>query len=254
MHSGKRLSILLGILIVLGLITGILSSVPALEKPDYLQRLSKMAGQVYFAVFAQALMAVTYVSIACLMVPLLKRGSEGLAIAYFGFRIVGAAFLFAGIATLLLLLFVSEKYALLAHSPLDDRTLGAVVIQMELFAEMARMVRDWLNHVAMVLPWAMGGLLMFLGLQSMRIVPAWIYLWGFIASGLTLLATLLLMLNIIQIVSAAYMLMNAPMALLEISFSFWPFLEGFPEGPAGSIVELEKTGKGARGAGQYSDD
>jgi hypothetical protein len=77
-----------------------LNSVPALEKPDYLTKLAAIKIQVLIAVIFQSAMAIAYVCIAVMLYPIIKRFSESLAIGYFGFRIIGAAFLFVGMGSL----------------------------------------------------------------------------------------------------------------------------------------------------------
>ena len=49
---------MLGVLLICGILFGILNSVPALENPDYLTKLSTIKTQVLIAVFFQAAMAV----------------------------------------------------------------------------------------------------------------------------------------------------------------------------------------------------
>ena len=84
MNSDRRTAIILGILLISGILFGILNSVPALEKPDYLTKLSAIKTQVLIAVFFQSAMAAVYVCIAVLLYPIIKRYNEGFAIGYLG--------------------------------------------------------------------------------------------------------------------------------------------------------------------------
>lgn len=218
MKSLRKLSIVFGVLLILGIVCGVFSSVLALEQPDYLSTLAGISVQVYIAVFFQATMAVVYVLIATVLYPVFREKQPVLAVIHTGFRLVGSAFLFAGIASLLLLLLVSESYV---NASVENHAYH------ETLGQILRAGRDWLNHVAMILPWSIGGIfLYYLFLQS-ELIPVWLSIWGLIASGLTVLATVLLMLNMIQIVSTAYMVMNAPTAILEVTLAMYLFIKGF---------------------------
>ncbi|MBU9711543.1 DUF4386 domain-containing protein [Bacillus tamaricis] len=98
---------ILGVLLILSFVFGILSSVTALESPDYLAKLSELEMQVLIASFFQAAMSLVYVCIAVLFYPILKNYNENLATGYLGLRLIGAGFLFAGIGPLLLILGLS---------------------------------------------------------------------------------------------------------------------------------------------------
>ncbi len=218
MDSERRRAVLLGVLLVSGIVFGILNSVPALEYPDYLARLSTMRSQVLTAVFFQAAMATVYVCIAVLFYPVVERYSKGLALGYFGLRIIGAAFLFVGIGSLLLLLQFSQS--LVSAGLLDAPRL-------QIAGELLRTGRDIMNHIEMVLPWALGGLILCWSMFKTRLVPRWLSVWGIIGAVLTTIATLLYMLGFIKIVTPTYMAMNMPTALFELSLAAFLIARGF---------------------------
>jgi len=70
-NSDRRTAIILGILLISGILFGILNSVPALEKPDYLTKLSAIKTQVLIAVFFQSVMAAVFVCIGVLFYPII---------------------------------------------------------------------------------------------------------------------------------------------------------------------------------------
>jgi hypothetical protein len=216
--SNRRTAILLGILLISGILFGIINTVPALEYPDYLTKLSAIETQVLIAVFFQSAMAVVYVCVTVLLYPILKKYHEGLAAGYFGFRIIGAGFLFAGIGSLLLLLWLSQSFisADQAYSSFFQTT-----------GELLRRGRDILNHIGMILPWSIGGLILYYCLYKIKLIPRWLSIWGIIGSAFTLLATLMLMLNFIKIVNPIYLILNAPTALFELALAFFLIIRGF---------------------------
>ena len=108
--TSRNTAIAFGMLLLAGIILGVLNSVPALERPDYLKKLSTIETRIRLAAVLQAAMAISYTCIAVLIFPIIKRYNETLAIGYFGFRIIAAAFLFFGIASLLLLFLLGQRY------------------------------------------------------------------------------------------------------------------------------------------------
>ncbi len=218
MSSYRKVSIAYGILLVSGIAFGIFSSVPVLEEPGYLAVLSSIKARVMIAVAAQCAMAITYTLIAALLYPVVRKHDEAAATAYFGFRIIGAAFLYVGIVTLLALLFISESY-LAAGGPASSH--------FQTTGELLRVTRDWFNHVGMILPWSAGGLILYYSFFRMNLVPKWLSIWGLAGSALTMIATFLLLFDIIKIVTTAYFALNAPSALFEVTLAVFLFVKGF---------------------------
>lgn len=215
MNSNRKTAIILGILLICGILFGILNSVPALEYPDYLTKLPTIKMQALAAVFFQGAMAVVYVWITVLLYPIIKKYNEYLATGCFGFRIIGAGFLFVGIGSLLLLLWLSQSFA------------SAEQINLFYFqttGELLRRGRDILNHIGMILPWSIGGLILYYCFYKMKLIPRWLSIWGFIGSGFTLLSTVLLMLTVIDPI---YFIMNTPTAFFELVLAIFLMVKGF---------------------------
>jgi hypothetical protein len=84
-----------------------------------------------------------------------------------------------------------------------------------------------MNHVGMILPWCLGGLILYYCLFKMQLVPKWLLIWGFVGSFLTIIVTLMLMLGFIKIVTPTYFLMNAPTAFFELSLAVYLLVKGF---------------------------
>lgn len=211
-------SVVSGCLILIGMVCGILSSVPSLEFPDYMSVLPAIEIQVLIAVFFQAAMAIVYVYIAVMFFPIIQRYNNGLANAYFGFRILGAGFLFVGIGSLLLLLWLSQAYV---SSGQNDASHLLVT------GELLRRGRDILNHIGMVLPWSIGGIILYYSLFRIRLIPRWIAIWGLAGSALTLLATLFYMMTFIEMAAPVYFIMNAPTAFIEVVLAMYLIIKGF---------------------------
>ncbi|MBF9016341.1 MULTISPECIES: DUF4386 domain-containing protein [unclassified Oceanispirochaeta] len=218
MKNSRKLSIAIGCLIITSLIAGILSSVPALEKPDFLITLGSKNVQVLIAVFFQSIMAVSYTFIAALLYPIVKKYSENAAIGYFSFRIIGAGFLYIGIVTLLSLLFFSKSFIS------AGQTEAAFY---HTTSELIRLVRDWLNHAGLILPWSIGGLILYHSLYKIKIIPEWLSIWGIISSFLTMIITFLFIMDLVKITSVMYFAFNMPAAFFEITLAVFLLVKGF---------------------------
>jgi len=180
-------------------------------------KLSEIRTQVLVAVFFQSAMATVYVCIAAMFYPILRKFRAGLAIGYFGFRIIGAAFLFVGIGSLMLLLSLSQAFvsAGQVNAPYFQAT-----------GELLRTGRDIMNHIGMILPWMSGSLILYYCMFKMKLVPNWLSIWGLIGSSLTIAATLLFMLDFIEMFTPTYMMMNIPSALFELSLAVYLIVKG----------------------------
>ena len=75
--------------------------------------------------------------------------------------------------------------------------------------------------------WSLGGLIVYYSLFKMKLVPQWLSVWGMVGSALTLIATVLLMLDVIKIVTPVYLIMNTPTALCELSLAVFLMVRGF---------------------------
>ena len=163
-------------------------------------------------------MVFVYLCIAVLLYPVIKQYNERIALGYFGLRIIGAMFLFIGIVSLLLLLFISQIFV---SSGQPDSS------HFQTIGQLLRVGRDWMNHVAMILPWSIGGLLLYYCFLRMKIIPIWLSLWGLIGSTLTLITTLLLMFDLIRIVTPIYFILLMPTAILDLVLAVYMIIKGF---------------------------
>jgi len=217
----------LGLLLICSLVFGVFSSVPALERPDYLEQLPDLEKQVLTAAFFQTAMAVAYVGIAVLFYSLLKSYSERLVTGFVAFKLIGAGFLFLGIGFLPLLMEVSQGAA--SVSPVNE-------VIFEWNAEWLRQGRDFVNHIGMILPWSIGSLILYYCLFTTARIPRWLAVWGMISSICTVVATLILLSDEISITSPAYLLLNTPTAFGELILAVFLMIKGI------NVDEKERTG------------
>ena len=218
MQISRNTSVIYGALLLAAIVSGILSSVPMIEESDYLQQLHANEPSVLMGVFFQALMAIIYVLIIVVTYPIVRMYRQKSALAYLIFRSIGAVFLFVGIATLLLFLPLGREFVV------ADATQVAFL---ETIGFMLRQVRDWLNHIGMILPWSIGGIFLYWAFFKTGLIPRWLSVWGLIGAVLTLFVTIFFMLDQIKLVSVAYFALNTPTALFEITLAVYLIIKGF---------------------------
>ena len=216
MNANRKTAILAGVLYFLGIIAGALSVVPVIDVPDYLVQISANAGQVASGAFFQFLMIAAYVGMALTLYPVLKKYDERLALGYFGFRLVAAAFIVIGVIILFLLLTLSQEF-IKAGAPESShfQTIG----------ELLRTGRDLVNHVGMILVLSMGGLMFYYLLYQTKLVPRWLAGWGIVGTAVTIVASGLFMLRSVDLMTSVYL--NFPLVLQEMVFAVWLIVKGF---------------------------
>ncbi len=226
MNSNRKATTIAGFLYIIGLVAGILSIAPAIDAPDYLIKTSANANQVIFGAFFQFIMAVAYAGIAIILYPILRKYNKSLALGFLSFRIIAVAFLIIGVASVLLLLTLSQEFVKAGTPNLSYfQTLGGLL----------RAGRDLVNHVTMPLVLTVSGLMFYFLLYQTKLIPRWLSVWGFISNLLGLLATLLVMFHFIEIITPIYIILALPTALQEMVLAVWLIVKGF--NPAAILPE-----------------
>ncbi len=218
MRSNRKPTTIAGLLYIIGMVAGILSIAPAIDAPDYLVKASANANQVTLGALFQFIMALAYAGIAIILYPILRKYDESLALGFFSFRIIAVVFLIIGVTSLLSLLALSQEFVKAGTSdPSYFQTLGGLL----------RTGRDLVNHVAMPLPLTVSGLMFYFLLYQTKLVPRWLSVSGFIATILSVSATLLVMFHFIEIITSIYIILALPTALQEMVLAVWLITKGF---------------------------
>ncbi len=214
MKENRKVGIIYGLLLLSAIVFGIFSSVPALEKPNYLSVLPRKKPQVFFAVVCQFAMATVYVAKAAVLHPMIKRYNKTLATGILLLRGIAATVLYLGSIALLMLLFVSEQ---------------ALEPNVRFVGELIRRGRDWTNHVAMILPWSMSAVLLYSYFLKAKRIAGGLAVWGIFGNVLTFVSTWLLTFGAINIVSPTYFILNMPTAFFELTLAIVLISKGFRE-------------------------
>ncbi|MEU1723103.1 DUF4386 domain-containing protein [Nonomuraea sp. NPDC005692] len=222
MHTNRRATAIAGALVILGMVAGALSVVPAVDEPRRLALISAHEGQVIVGAVAQSIMIPAYVGFALYLYPLLRAENEALSLGFVGFRLIAATFHLIGVIMLPLFLVLGQELT---------QAGAAAASGIEVVGELLRTARDLVNHVALIFSLSLGDLLLFRILWRSRSVPRWLSGWGFLAIAAAVSASFLVLLRLTDVVTPLYLAMNAPLALQTFVFAVWLTAKGFAANP-----------------------
>jgi hypothetical protein len=155
------------------------------------------------------------IGIAAMLFPVMRPHGEGLALWYFGFRILEAAAFVVGAVSVLSLISVSEA-SIVAAGP------SAPVY--EGLRSLALAANSWAGKLATV-AFVLGAVALYSLLYRSRLVPRFISAWGLVAVALLIVANLLAVDVTAGFQPAA--LLFAPIALNELFLAGWLIVKGF---------------------------
>ena len=83
---------------------------------------------------------------------------------------------------------------------------------------MLKMIRDLTNHLGVMVATGLGNLLLYYILFSGKYIPRWLSVWGIIGNILILLASFLILFQLVDVISTAYIAYNHTLSNTGISF------------------------------------
>ena len=79
----------------------------------------------------------------------------------------------------------------------------------------------------MILVLCTGNFMFYILLIKSKLIPQWLSAWGLIGAMLSAIASVLVLLRIINIITPEYMILNVPTALQEFILAIWLIVKGF---------------------------
>ncbi len=218
MDSHKKPAIFAGILIILGIVVGILSIVPAVESTDYLSEVYPNRNQVLFGAIFQFLLIPIYLGFSLILYQIIKNYKENLAIGFVGFRIISSVFQLIGVILIPIFLLLSQKY-------LYSESLN--ISYFEILGSLLKLGRDLSNHLGVMLATGLGNLILYFVFYKTRLIPQWLTWWGIFGNTLAMLASFLILFDTINVISTSFAIMTIPLVIQEIVFAIWLIRKGF---------------------------
>jgi Domain of unknown function (DUF4386) len=130
-NSSRKTAVMVGILFIVATLAPVLSGiflVPLQNASDLLRHVATHELQVMLGVLLELMMILAIVAIPVLLLPVLKRHNETLAIGYLGFRIVEVIPFIVGVIGLLLLPALGQQSLQVDLSDASLPTLGSLLL------------------------------------------------------------------------------------------------------------------------------
>jgi Domain of unknown function (DUF4386) len=215
-HTYRKTAIAVGILYIIATLVSLLSTAltsGALDAQDYLTRVAAQSDQVVAGALLLIAGGIAVVLIAALLFPILRRYGEGVALGYFGVRILEAVTLLVAAVSLLLLVSVSREYVRAGADAAASARLGSSGVVLQALNEWAFP----LNPVV----FGLGGLLLYVLLYRSRLVPRWLSVWGIVGVGMVFAFGLL------RMYGGGSLVLALPIGVQEMALAGWLIVKGF---------------------------
>lgn len=216
----RKTSIFVGVLFIIGTVSGVLSGIitgPIQNAPEILSSISTHETQWILGTLLILVMGLALAMVPVLLYPIFKKHNEVLALGAVLFRGVLEAVCYLAIVLSMLLL-VSASRGGSAGAAADA---AAPLIS----------AGDWLGQILAVV-FSIGALIIYYLFYQTRLIPRWLAGWGFIGAVLYFAAPLISMLSPLHpalSLGSPLGFLLAPLALQEMVFAVWLIVKGFSQ-------------------------
>lgn len=215
MNTIRNTARIVGVLYIIGTVTGILSAVlsaPILTASDYLTKISATENQIIINALLVLIMGFALAMVPVMMFPIFRKHNESLAIGAVVFRGALEAVLYIAIViNWFLLLTVSQEYVKSGSSNAPHfQTLGTVLLH----------ATKQINTILEIV-FSVGGLMIYYLFYQSKLIPRWLSVWGLLG------ATLYLSVGLFAMFSMDFDFLLAPLALQEMVLAVWLIVKGF---------------------------
>ncbi len=177
---------------------------------------------------------IAVVGIAVAIYPVLRRFSERVALGYVAARSIEAVLFAIGTMHLLTLVTVSQEFVAAGSPPTSHfQTLGSMLLA----------GHDWDDAALAFTAFSLGALILNYVLYQARLVPRWLSVWGLVGAALILAARMMVIYGL-EPSSATQIVLDAPIAVQEMTFAIWLIAKGFNTAAFASEPESVATGDG----------
>jgi len=227
MDTNRKTAIIVGVLFIIGTVSGVLSVVfsgPILDMPDFLMKVSANEGQLIIGALSVLTMGLALAMVPVMMFPILKKQNEALALGYVVFRGALETFTYmAMVISWLLLIILSQEYIKAGASDISFlQTLGTLSLE----------ANGQINHILKIV-FPIGSLIFNYLLYQSKLVPRWLSVWGLIGVTLHFAEGLLTLFGLLP--AGAETVMALPIALQEMVFAVWLIIKGFNPSAVASL-------------------
>lgn len=235
MKTYRKTAVMVGILFIIGTVSGILAAVftsPIMAGSTYPLNIYASESQWILGTLLILLMGLSLAMVPVFLYPLFKKQNEVLALGAVVFRGVLEAVCYMGtVITNFLLLSMSQDYGQASVADTSMQILGSTLIS----------AGDWASLI-LGLVFSIGGMMIYILLFQSKLVPRWLSGWGFIGAILYFIAHLEGIFGSQQVLSfdTGLGFLMIPLAIQEMVFAIWLIVKGFnPKAIAALSVKSE---------------
>ena len=223
MKPYRKTSVLVGIMFIIGTVSGILSGVvtaPITAGETYPLNIAASETQWLIGTLLILLMGFPLAMIPVLLYPIFKKHNEVLA--------MGAVLFRGALEMVCYILPALSQFLLLSISQIHDKNGAAQAASLQALGSVLLASIDWSN-LLLGLVFSIGGMMIYVLFYQTRLVPRWLSGWGFIGAILFFIAHLDGIFGAQQILSFEVGLgfLMAPLAIQEMVFAVWMIVKGF---------------------------
>jgi hypothetical protein len=221
MITNRKTAIIVGVLYIIGTVSGVLSVVftqPILNAPDYLIKVSADQNQIILGALFVLMMGFALAMVPVMLFPILKKQNEVLALGYVVFRGALETFIYiASAITWLFLILVSQEYGTAGVTGTSCfQSLGSVLLKGD----------DSITTI-LIFVFSLDALMLYYLFYRSKLIPRWISVWGFIAILLHFSTGFLIIFRLIGSMSMVTTVMNLPILFQEMVMAVWLIVKGF---------------------------
>ena len=97
----------------------------------------------------------------------------------------------------------------------------------QIMGEGLKLVRDLVNHVGMMLATGLGNLILYYVFYKTKLVPRWLSVWGAMGNTLAILASFLILFQLIDVIAPHFVVLTIPLVLQEFVLAILLIAKGF---------------------------
>jgi len=223
MDTNRKVAIIVGVLFIIGTVSGILSAVftgSILGASDYLVQVAANEPQMITGAFFVLVMGLSLAMIPVMMYPLFKKQNEALALGAVVFRgPIEAAVYILMVVNWLLLILVSRESAS-AGDASSFQALGAVLVK----------TSETINPVLEIV-FSLGAVMFYTLFYQTRLIPRWLSGWGIVGAVVYLVA------GVMALFGNEIGFLLALLGVQEMIMALWLIFKGFNQSAITSLSE-----------------
>jgi hypothetical protein len=221
MKTQKRSAALVGVLFIFAIVALFIGQAlynPYLSSQDYLDIVYPNRSIVIVGILFEFLGFIGLAFIPILLFPFLRKHNEVLARGYISIRLFEVMLLSVAQICKLLLVNLSQDYL---------KSGGADISYFQSVGNMINSALYWNDSGGVIyrVVFVIGMFLLYSALYRSKLIPRWLSIWGLIAAGALLAASVIVTFGILPESFALILMLPTP--LQEVTMSIWLIVKGF---------------------------